>query len=81
MSARKRPPSPPTAPFEAAFLEDLKTLGCHEPYQTPRATTHIPEIIALIEKLIARGVAYKAGDGSVYFSIDVAAAAASTASC
>ena len=59
-----------TAPFEAAFLEDLKTLGCHEPHQTPRATTHIAEIIALIEKLIARGVAYKAGDGSVYFSID-----------
>ncbi len=59
-----------TAPFEAAFLEDLKTLGCHEPHQKPRATTHIAEIIALIEKLIARGVAYQAGDGSVYFSID-----------
>src|SRR5208282_4679958 len=29
-----------------------------------------PEIIALIEKLVARGVAYQAGDGSVYFSIE-----------
>ena len=40
------------------------------PHQTPRATEHIPEIIALIEKLVARGVAYKAADGSVYFSIE-----------
>ena len=59
-----------TGPFETAFLDDLKALGCHAPHQIPRATTHIPEIIALIEKLIARGVAYKAGDGSVYFSIE-----------
>jgi cysteinyl-tRNA synthetase len=36
----------------------------------PRATEHIPEIIGLIEKLTARGIAYQAADGSVYFSID-----------
>jgi len=59
-----------TGKFETAFLDDLKTLGCLPPHQTPRATEHIPEIIALIEKLIARGVAYKANDGSVYFSIE-----------
>lgn len=59
-----------TGKFEAAFFEDLKTLNCLPPHQTPRATEHIPEIIALIEKLVARGVAYKAGDGSVYFSIE-----------
>jgi cysteinyl-tRNA synthetase len=59
-----------TGKFEAAFFEDLKTLNCLSPHQTPRATEHIPEIISLIEKLIARGIAYKAGDGSVYFSIE-----------
>ena len=59
-----------TGKFEAAFLDELKTLGCLPPHQTPRATEHIPEIIALIEKLVARGVAYKAHDGSVYFSIE-----------
>jgi len=59
-----------TGPFETAFLDDLKALGCREPHQKPRATEHIPEIIALIEKLVARGVAYKANDGSVYFSIE-----------
>ena len=52
------------------FSTDLKTLNCLEPHHTPRATEHIPEIIALIEKLVARGVAYKAADGSVYFSIE-----------
>jgi cysteinyl-tRNA synthetase len=59
-----------TGQFETAFLDDLKALGCLAPHQTPRATEHIAEIIALIEKLVARGVAYKAADGSVYFSIE-----------
>jgi cysteinyl-tRNA synthetase len=59
-----------TGKFEAAFLDDLKTLGCCEPHFKPRATEHIAEIIALIEKLVARGVAYQAADGSVYFSIE-----------
>jgi cysteinyl-tRNA synthetase len=59
-----------TGKFESAFFEDLKMLNCLSPHQTPRATEHIPEIISLIEKLIARGIAYKAADGSVYFSIE-----------
>jgi len=59
-----------TGKYEAAFLEDLKTLGCKSPSVMPRATEYIPQIIALIEKLIARGIAYQAADGSVYFSID-----------
>ncbi len=59
-----------TGKYEAAFLDDLKALGCREPHQKPHATEHIPEIISLIEKLVARGVAYKAHDGSVYFSIE-----------
>lgn len=59
-----------TGRYEAAFLEDLRALGCREPHVKPRATEHIPEIIAIIEKLVARGVAYKAPDGSVYFSIE-----------
>jgi cysteinyl-tRNA synthetase len=59
-----------TGKFEAAFFEDLEKLNCLRPHQTPRATEHIPEIISLIEKLLARGVAYQAADGSVYFSIE-----------
>src|SRR5437868_1423762 len=59
-----------TGKFEAAFFEDLKALNCRMPHQTPRATEHIPQIISLIEKLVARGIAYRSADGSVYFSID-----------
>src|SRR5580698_698405 len=59
-----------TGKYEAAFFEDLKALNCREPHQKPHATEFIPEIIALIEQLLARGFAYKAADGSVYFSIE-----------
>ena len=59
-----------TGKYETAFFVDLKTLNCLEPHQTPRATGYIAEIIALIEKLVARGIAYQAADGSVYFSIE-----------
>src|SRR5438034_9443920 len=59
-----------TGKYEEAFLDDLRTLGCLRPHQMPRATEHMGEIISLIEKLIARGIAYQAADGSVYFSIE-----------
>ena len=59
-----------TGKYEAAFFEDLKTLNCRLPHQTPHATEYIAEIISLIEKLVQRGIAYKAADGSVYFSIE-----------
>jgi cysteinyl-tRNA synthetase len=59
-----------TGQYEAAFFDDLKALNCRLPHQTPRATEHIPEIIALIEKLKGRGLAYQAADGSIYFSIE-----------
>jgi cysteinyl-tRNA synthetase len=48
----------------------MKTLNCREPHLKPRATEHIPQIIALIEKLLTRGIAYQAADRSVYFSIE-----------
>lgn len=59
-----------TGKFETAFFDDLKTLNCRMPHETPHATDHIAEIISLIEKLLAHGIAYKAADGSVYFSIE-----------
>lgn len=59
-----------TGRFETAFFEDLKTLNCRPPTQTPRATAHIPEIISLIAQLVERGLAYQTPDGSVYFSIE-----------
>ena len=66
-----------TGKFEAAFFDDLKTLNCRLPHETPRATEHIADIISLIEKLVARGLAYQTPDGSVYFSIEKYRAAGS----
>ena len=56
--------------YEQEFLKDLDELRCLRPHDLPHATDFIPDIITLIEKLIARGIAYKANDGSVYFSIE-----------
>jgi cysteinyl-tRNA synthetase len=55
--------------YTQEFLRDLDTLRIRRPTHLPFATQHIPEIIALIQKLMDRGVAYQAADGSVYFSI------------
>jgi cysteinyl-tRNA synthetase len=59
-----------TGKFEKAFLDDLKSLNCRVPHGMPHATEHIAEIVALIEKLMAQGLAYRTPDGSVYFSIE-----------
>ena len=59
-----------TAKYEAAFFEDFLALNCLRPHETPHATENIPAIVSLIEKLVARGVAYRSADGSVYFSIE-----------
>ncbi len=58
-----------TQPYIQAFFEDLKTLNIQPAEHYPAATDHIPEMIALIEKLFERGLAYKSEDGSVYFSV------------
>ncbi len=59
-----------TSKYEKAFLEDMASLQCLPPHQMPCATRHIPEMIDLIGRLMDRGIAYRAGDGSVYFSIE-----------
>jgi cysteinyl-tRNA synthetase len=59
-----------TGKYTAAFFDDLAALGCLKPHDTPRATAHIAGMIRLIGQLLARGIAYQAADGSVYFSIE-----------
>jgi cysteinyl-tRNA synthetase len=58
-----------TATYRQAFLEDAGTLRIEIPDRTPNATDHIEPMIALIEKLVAKGAAYPSEDGSVYFRI------------
>lgn len=59
-----------TGEYEKAFLEDFDALNCLRPSELPHATDFVPEIIRLIETLVAQGFAYQASDGSVYFSIE-----------
>ncbi len=54
--------------YEQAFFEDCTFLNLEPKEFNPRATEHIPEMIALVQKLIDRGFTYEA-DGSVYFKI------------
>jgi cysteinyl-tRNA synthetase len=59
-----------TEPFTDLFHEDRRYLRIEDAEIYPKATEHIPEMIALVERLVANGVAYVADDGSVYFAID-----------
>ena len=57
-----------TQQYVDALWEDFDALGCERPEIVPRATRHIPEMVTLIEKLLANGHAYKS-DGSIYYRI------------
>jgi cysteinyl-tRNA synthetase len=59
-----------TAPVIKRFYEDRDYLRIQPAELYPRATEHIPEMIALVQRLMDAGVAYSADDGSVYFAID-----------
>ena len=57
-----------TAKYIAAFWEDFDALGCERPEVAPRATRHIPEMAALIDKLEKNNHAYRS-DSSIYYRI------------
>ena len=59
-----------TEPFTDLFHKDRRYLRIEDAEGYPKATDHIPEMIALVERLVANGVAYVSDDGSVYFAID-----------
>lgn len=54
----------------AEMYKDFDALNIQRPDFEPRATHHIPEIIALVEKLINNGHAYVADNGDVMFDVD-----------
>lgn len=53
--------------YAQAFLDDCRALGIRSPNVQPRATEVMPEIIALIAKLVEKGYAYES-EGDVYFA-------------
>jgi cysteinyl-tRNA synthetase len=54
--------------YTALFLQDVDALGIRRAHHYPRATDHIPQMIAIIERLVAGGHAYRV-DGNVYYDV------------
>jgi cysteinyl-tRNA synthetase len=59
-----------TEPVTKIFFEDRDYLRIERAEVYPKATDYIPQMIALVQRLVQRGVAYVADDNSVYFAID-----------
>ena len=55
--------------FITAMNEDCAQLGIARPDHEPRATQYVPQIIAMIERLIETGYAYVAADGDVMYAV------------
>jgi len=58
-----------TEKYTKEFLKDLKTLNIGPADIFPRATDHIKEMVAMIQKLIKNGLAYKGEDNSWYYAV------------
>jgi cysteinyl-tRNA synthetase len=67
------PPLALSARLTLAYQSDMRDLGCAEPTFEPRVSAYIPEIVELIEKLVARSHAYEVvvpdGAHDVYFAV------------
>jgi cysteinyl-tRNA synthetase len=57
--------------YVKAFFEDIKVLNIQSADVYPKATGHIPEMVALIKTLMAKGYAYRGEDGSIYYAISM----------
>jgi cysteinyl-tRNA synthetase len=55
--------------YVEAFFEDIKVLNIQPADVYPKATDHIPEMVALIKTLMDKGYAYRGEDGSIYYAI------------
>ena len=58
-----------TKTYKDAFFADLAKLNVQPAEVYPAATDHISEMIALVQTLMEKGVAYQSEDGSVYFAV------------
>ena len=54
--------------YIAEFQRDSEALGLKKPHKEPRATEHIAQILAIIQQLETRGLAYRV-NGDVYYSV------------
>src|SRR3954469_20676419 len=59
-----------TEPVTRIFQSDREYLRIEAAEEYPKATSYIPQMIALVQRLVEKNLAYQAEDGSVYFAID-----------
>ncbi len=58
-----------TRPFTDVFLADAGSIGILPARSNPLATDYVPQMVAWVERLEEKGLAYATEDGSVYFAI------------
>ena len=58
-----------TARMIDAMHADFDALGLLRPTHEPRATSHVPGMVAMIERLVRKGLAYAAPNGDVYYAV------------
>ena len=58
-----------TEPVTEVFHRDRRYMRIEDSEVYPKATAHIQEMIALVQQLMERGLAYRADDGSIYYAI------------
>lgn len=63
------PPAEVARKYEALFLEHVAALGIKPPTVLIRATEYIAEMVAFVERLMAREHAYASADGSAWFAV------------
>lgn len=56
--------------YTKAFFGDMRAVRAMPADVYPRATKHIKEMVALVKKLLKKGLAYKGSDGSIYYKIE-----------
>ncbi len=65
----REPVSALTGRFIAAMNEDTAALGVEKPDHEPRATQYVPQMLAMIDALIGKGLAYQSASGDVNFAV------------
>lgn len=58
-----------TERYTKSFFEDLDKLNIENAAVFPKATEHVKEMVAIVKKLLEKGIAYKGEDGSIYYDI------------
>src|SRR5947209_8439749 len=55
--------------YTERYMKDSAEMNILPPQLNPKATDHIPEMIAMTEQLVERGLAYTTDDGNVYYDV------------